>query len=227
MGKIAASILSADFMKLGDEIALAESGGVDYIHVDVMDGVFVPRISFGSFVTDRIAGTSRVPWDVHIMAVEPERHIDSFAVDDTEYIVVHYEAVRHLHRTLEYIRSLGKKNGVALNPATDPRVLDYVLGDIDQVLVMSVNPGFGGQSFIPSSLRKLSELRRMREESGADYIINIDGGVYPHNAAEIFDAGADMVISGSGIFAADDPLAALSAFRAIADRYNRSNNESI
>jgi ribulose-phosphate 3-epimerase len=222
MGKISASILSADFMKLGDEIALAESGGADYIHVDVMDGSFVPRISFGSFVTDKIAGRSRLPWDVHIMAVEPERHIDSFAVDDTEYIVVHYEAVRHLHRTLEYIRSLGKKNGVALNPATDPRVLDYVIGDIDQVLVMSVNPGFGGQKFIPSSLRKLSELRSMREESGANYIINIDGGVYTHNASEIFDAGADMVISGSGIFAADDPVAALSEFRAIADRYNRS-----
>ncbi|MDR1292947.1 MAG: ribulose-phosphate 3-epimerase [Clostridiales Family XIII bacterium] len=216
MGKISASILSADFMKLGDEIELAGSGGADYIHVDVMDGVFVPLISFGSFVTDRMVGRSRVPWDVHLMAVEPERHIDDFATDDTEYIVVHYEASRHLHRTLEYIRSLGKKNGVALNPATDPRVLDYVIGDIDQVLVMSVNPGFGGQKFIPSSLRKLSELRRMREESGAGYVINIDGGVYPGNAAGIFDAGADMVVSGSGIFAADDPVAALAEFREIA-----------
>jgi ribulose-phosphate 3-epimerase len=219
MGKIAASILSADFMRLGEEIALAEAGGADYIHVDVMDGSFVPRISIGSFVTDRMAGKVSLPLDVHIMAVEPERHIDSFAGADTEYIVVHYEATRHLHRTLEYIRSLGKKSGVALNPSTDPRVLDYVLGDTDQVLVMSVNPGFGGQSFIPSSLRKLSELRRMREESGAGYIINIDGGVYPHNAAQIFEAGADMVISGSGIFSADDPVAALAEFRAIAERY--------
>jgi ribulose-phosphate 3-epimerase len=221
MGKVSASILSADFMRLGEELALAESGGADYIHIDVMDGIFVPHISFGSFVTDKLAGGSSLPWDVHIMAVEPERQIDCFAVPDTEYIVVHYEAVRHLHRTLAYIRSLGKKNGVALNPATDPHVLDYVIEDIDQVLVMSVNPGFGGQKFIPSSMRKLSELRRMREDSGAGYIINIDGGVYPHNAAEIFEAGADMVISGSGIFAADDPLAALSEFRVTADRYTR------
>ncbi|MDR2163080.1 MAG: ribulose-phosphate 3-epimerase [Clostridiales Family XIII bacterium] len=219
MGKISASILSADFMKLGKEIALAEAGAADYIHVDVMDGNFVPLISLGSYITDRLSGRVGLPLDVHIMAVEPERHINSFATDDTEYIVVHYEAVRHLHRTLEYIRSLGKKNGVALNPATDPRVLDYVIGDIDQVLVMSVNPGFGGQRFIPSSLRKLSELRSMREEAGAGYIISIDGGVYPHNALEIFEAGADMVVSGSGIFAADDPLAALTSFRSVADRY--------
>jgi ribulose-phosphate 3-epimerase len=205
-------------MKLGEEIALAASGGADYFHVDVMDGSFVPCISFGSFVTDKLSGKVGIPLDVHIMAVEPERQIDSLAIGDTEFIVVHYEAVRHLHRTLDYIRSLGKKNGVALNPSTDPHVLDYVLGDIDQVLVMSVNPGFGGQKFIPSSLRKLSELRRMREEAGAGYVINIDGGIYPHNAAEIFDAGADMVVSGSGIFSADDPIAALAAFRAVADR---------
>ncbi|MDR0596642.1 MAG: ribulose-phosphate 3-epimerase [Clostridiales Family XIII bacterium] len=221
MGKICASILSADFMRLGEEIELAASGGADYIHVDVMDGHFVPRISFGSFVTDKLKGRVGLPLDVHIMAKEPERQIDSLAIEDTEFIVVHYEAVRHLHRTLEYIRSLGKKNGVALNPATDPHVLDYVLGDIDQVLVMSVNPGFGGQKFIPSSLRKLSELRRMREQSGASYAINIDGGVYPHNAAEIFGAGADMVISGAGIFAADDPRAALAEFRSIADKFPR------
>jgi ribulose-phosphate 3-epimerase len=219
MGKIAASILSADFMKLGEEIKLAETGGADYLHVDVMDGRFVPRISLGSFVTDAMKGRTRLPLDVHIMAVEPERQIESFAIDETEYIVVHYEAVRHLHRTLAFIRSLGKKNGVALNPSTDPHVLDYVIGDIDQVLVMSVNPGFGGQSFIPSSLRKLSELRRMREEAGADYLINIDGGVSLHNAAELFESGADMVVSGSAIFAADDPLAALAEFRAIAERY--------
>jgi ribulose-phosphate 3-epimerase len=219
MKKIAASILSADFMRLGEEIALAEAGGADYLHVDVMDGSFVPRISIGSFVTDKMAGRVGLPLDVHIMAVEPERLIDSFAIADTEYIVVHYEASRHLHRTLEYIRSLGKKNGVALNPSTDPRVLDYVLGDIDQVLVMSVNPGFGGQSFIPSSLRKLTALRNMREESGAGYLINIDGGVYPHNAAEIFKAGADMIVTGSGIFSAADPAAALAEFRAIAEKY--------
>jgi ribulose-phosphate 3-epimerase len=219
MGQISASLLSADFMRLGEEIAIAETGGADYLHVDVMDGVFVPRISIGSFVTDSMAGRIRLPLDVHIMAVEPERHIDDLAGDDTEYIVVHYEAVRHLHRTLAYIRSLGKKNGVALNPATDPRALDYVLGDVDQILVMSVNPGFGGQSFIPSSLRKLSQLRRMREEAGADYLINIDGGVYPSNAGEIFEAGADMIVSGSGIFSAADPLAALAEFRAVARRY--------
>jgi ribulose-phosphate 3-epimerase len=209
-------------MKLGEEIKLAASGGVDYLHIDVMDGRFVPCISYGSFVTDKLAGRiGGIPLDVHIMAVEPEKQIDNFAISDTEYIVVHYEAVRHLQRTLDYIRSLGKKSGVALNPSTDPHVLDYVLGDIDQVLVMSVNPGFGGQKFIPSSLRKLSELRRMRQESGAGYAINIDGGVYPANAAEIFDAGADMVISGAGIFSADDPVAALAAFREIADRYER------
>jgi ribulose-phosphate 3-epimerase len=219
MGKISASILAADLLHLADEVALAEAGGADYIHVDVMDGVFVPTISFGSSVTGSLAGHVKLPLDVHIMAVEPDRQIDSLACRDTEYIVVHYEATRHLHRTLHYIRSLGKKSGVALNPATDPHVLEYVLGDIDQVLVMSVNPGFGGQAFIPSSLRKLSELRDMRERSGADYIINIDGGVYTHNAAEIFEAGADMVISGTGIFGTPDPAATLAEFRAIADRY--------
>jgi len=219
MGKICASLLSADFMKLGKEIELAASGGADYLHIDVMDGSFVPRVSFGSFVTDNLLGRVGLPLDVHLMVVEPERQIDSFAASDTEFIVVHYEAVRHLHRTLDYIRSLGKKSGVALNPSTDPHVLDYVLGEIDQVLVMSVNPGFGGQKFIPSSLRKLSELRRMRQEAGADYAINIDGGVYPHNAAEIFEAGADMVISGSGIFSAEDPAAALAKFREVADKY--------
>jgi ribulose-phosphate 3-epimerase len=221
MGKLSVSILSADFMRLGEEIALAREGGADYIHIDVMDGVFVPRVSFGSLVTDRLAGRVGLPLDVHIMAVEPERQIDSFAMDDVEYIVVHYEAARHLHRTLEHIRSLGKKSGVALNPSTDPRVLDYVIEDIDQALVMSVDPGFGGQAFIPSSLRKLSELKRMRERAGADYVISVDGGVYPHNVAEIFEAGADMAVSGSAVFAADDPPAALAAFRAAAGRRGR------
>jgi ribulose-phosphate 3-epimerase len=219
MGMIAPSLLSADFMKLGEDIAAAKAGGADYLHVDVMDGSFVPRISFGSFVVDKIAGRAGMPLDIHIMAVEPERQIESLAGGDTEYIVVHYEAVRHLHRTLEHIRSLGVKNGVALNPATDPHVLDYVIGDIDQVLVMSVNPGFGGQKFIPSSLRKLSELRAMREAAGAGYIINIDGGVYPENAAEIFEAGADMIVSGAGVFAAPDPAEAVRGLRRIADKY--------
>jgi ribulose-phosphate 3-epimerase len=219
MAKICASILSADFSRLGEDVAMVEKGGADYIHVDVMDGVFVPRITFGATVTDSLSGRTGLPFDVHIMAVEPERQIDSFAVPGTEYIVVHYEAVRHLQRTLQYIRSIGVKSGVALNPATDPHVLDYVTGDIDQVLVMSVNPGFAGQELIPSTLRKLPELVRMREESGADYLINIDGGVNLGNAEEIMAAGADMIVSGAAIFAADDPPEALARLRAAADRY--------
>jgi ribulose-phosphate 3-epimerase len=219
MGRISASILSADFMKLGDDIEFLKAGGADYIHVDVMDGSFVPRISFGSFVTDCMAGKTGLPLDVHIMAVEPERKIDSFATADVEYIVVHYEAAQHLHRTLAYIRSLGRKNGVAINPSTDPRVLDYIIEDVDQVLVMSVNPGFGGQSFIPSSLRKIAELKRMRGDAGASFIINVDGGIGPDNAGEVFAAGADVVVSGSAIFSADDPAAALAALRAAADSH--------
>jgi ribulose-phosphate 3-epimerase len=219
MGKIAASMLSADFTKLGEEIALAKAGGADYLHVDVMDGHFVPRISFGSFVVDRLVGNTGLPLDIHLMATCPEHQIESLVNDDTEYIVVHYEAVGHLHRTLEHIRSLGVKNGVALNPSTDPHVLDYVLEEIDQVLVMSVNPGFGGQKFIPSSLRKIFELKVMREAADAGYIINVDGGIHAGNAEQLFEAGADMIVSGAGIFASDDAVAATRDLCALADRY--------
>lgn len=204
MAKLAPSILSADFSCLGEETERIRRGGADLIHVDVMDGHFVPNISFGAAVMKSLLGKTDIPFDVHLMIEDPDKYIDDFVTENTEYITVHAEACTHINRTLQHIKSKGVKAGVALNPGTPLSVLDYVLEDADMILVMSVNPGFGGQKFIPSVLRKASELVKLREERNLDFEIEIDGGVNLDNLKQITDAGVSIVVAGSSVFKADD-----------------------
>ncbi|MEI3503192.1 MAG: ribulose-phosphate 3-epimerase [Anaerovoracaceae bacterium] len=204
MAKLAPSILSADFSCLGEETERIRRGGADLIHVDVMDGHFVPNISFGAAVMKSLLGKTDIPFDVHLMIEDPDKYIDDFVTENTEYITVHAEACTHINRTLQHIKSKGVKAGVALNPGTPLSVLDYVLEDADMILVMSVNPGFGGQKFIPSVLRKASELVKLREERNLDFEIEIDGGANLDNLKQITDAGVSIVVAGSSVFKADD-----------------------
>lgn len=204
MAKLAPSILSADFSCLGEETERIRRGGADLIHVDVMDGHFVPNISFGAAVMKSLLGKTEIPFDVHLMIEDPDKYIDDFVTENTEYITVHAEACTHINRTLQHIKSKGVKAGVALNPGTPLSVLDYVLEDADMILVMSVNPGFGGQKFIPSVLRKASELVKIREERNLDFEIEIDGGANLDNLKQITDAGVSIVVAGSSVFKADD-----------------------
>lgn len=201
---IAPSILSADFTKLGEEIKVAEKGGADWVHVDVMDGHFVPNITIGIPVVESIRKATDLPLDVHLMIEEPDRYVDDFARSGADYITVHAEAATHLQRTLSHIRSLGKKSGVALNPATPPEVLSYVLADIDLVLVMSVNPGFGGQKFIPTAVEKIRRLKEMFAEAGFSKTkISVDGGINRDTAPLVIEAGVDVLVAGSAIYGAD------------------------
>ena len=204
MAKLAPSILSADFSCLGEETESIRRGEADLIHVDVMDGHFVPNISFGAAVMKSLLGKTDIPFDVHLMIEDPDKYIDDFVTENTEYITVHAEACTHINRTLQHIKSKGVKAGVALNPGTPLSVLDYVLEDADMILVMSVNPGFGGQKFIPSVLRKASELVKLREERNLDFEIEIDGGANLDNLKQITDAGVSIVVAGSSVFKADD-----------------------
>lgn len=213
MYKLAPSILSADFSRLGAEVALIEQGGADLIHVDVMDGHFVPNISFGAAVMKSLDGHTKLPYDVHLMIGEPDRYLEDFAAAGTEFITVHQEACIHLDRTLSHIRSLGKKAGVSLNPATPLCLLSEVLSAVDLVLIMSVNPGFGGQKFIPAALDKIRRLAALRKEGGHDFLIEVDGGVTLANAAEVLAAGADILVAGSAVFSADDIAARTAAFK--------------
>ncbi len=210
---IAPSILSADFTRLGEEIKSAEQAGADWIHVDVMDGRFVPNITIGQEVVRSIRKSTTLPFDVHLMIVEPEKYIKEFADAGSDYITVHYEATVHLHRTVQVIRELGKKAGVSINPATPVSVLEDILTDIDLVLIMSVNPGFGGQRFIPGALEKIKRLRDMRYERGLDFIIEVDGGVKVDNAREVVDAGANALVMGSGFYGAEDYKALMEELR--------------
>jgi ribulose-phosphate 3-epimerase len=210
--KIAPSILSADFAALGEEIARVEAGGADQLHVDVMDGRFVPNITIGPLVVEAIRKRTRLPLDVHLMIVEPERYIPEFVAAGADMVTVHVEACPHLQRTLAQIRELGAKAGVALNPATPVSTLELVLDDIDLVLVMSVNPGFGGQSFIPTAHRKIRELRALLGNRSVD--VSVDGGVKVDLAAALAADGASTLVAGSAIFGAADPAAAIKAFRA-------------
>jgi len=213
MFKLAPSILSADFAKLGESVEKIEKGGADIIHVDVMDGHFVPNISFGSAVMKSLNNCTQLNYDVHLMIETPDKYIKDFVTDKTEFITVHQEACVHLHRTIQLIKSLGVKAGVSLNPATPVSMLEDILEDVDLVLVMSVNPGFGGQKFIPSALKKIKRLAELREEKGLNFVIEVDGGVTLDNAAEIAEAGADMLVAGSAVFGADDVVARTIEFK--------------
>ncbi|MGN0705859.1 MAG: ribulose-phosphate 3-epimerase [Lentihominibacter sp.] len=215
MRKLAPSILSADFGKLVEEVAQIERGGADLVHVDVMDGHFVPNISFGAPVMKCLTGRTGLPFDVHLMIENPDAYLEDFVTPQTEYITVHQEACTHLNRTVQHIKSLGIKAGVSINPATSPSVLDYILEDVDMVLLMSVNPGFGGQKFIPSVLEKARKLRDIKIDRGLDFEIEIDGGATLDNVREIIDAGVEIVVAGSAVFKAPDIAARTAEFKEI------------
>ncbi len=206
---IAPSILSADFGRLADEVRAVEAAGADWIHVDVMDGRFVPNITIGPAVVQAVRRVTKLPLDVHLMIVEPERYLEEFARAGADLLCVHAETCPHLHRTLQQICELGKRPAVAFNPSTPLDVLDYVLPDLDMVLIMSVNPGFGGQRFIPSALQKLTAVREAITAAGLSCELEIDGGVKLYNNAEVAAAGANVFVSGSGVFGTKDYAATI------------------
>lgn len=213
MKKIAPSILSADFSRLGEEIRAIEAGGADYVHVDVMDGRFVPNITIGPLVVEAARRVTSLPLDVHLMIADPDRYVPAFAEAGADIIVVHAEAATHLHRTVQLIKSLGKKAGVALNPATSLHGLEYVLEDLDLVLLMTVNPGFGGQSFIEACIPKIHALRGMLDKRGLETELEVDGGVKPDNIERISHAGADVFVAGSAVFGGGDYAATISELK--------------
>ena len=211
--RIAPSILSADFANLQRDIEMINRSQADWFHVDVMDGVFVPNISFGMPVLKAVHKHATKSLDVHLMIVDPDRYIKEFKACGAEVLTVHYEACTHLHRTLQAIRAEGMKAGVAINPHTPVSVLIDILNDVDLVLLMSVNPGFGGQSFIENTFNKLSQLKAMREERGLSFLIEIDGGVNDTNAAKLIHAGADVLVAGNYVFAASNPEEAIAGMK--------------
>lgn len=198
--RIAPSILSADFARLGEEVAAIEAAGADWVHVDVMDGHFVPNITIGPAVVKALRSHSTLPFDVHLMISPVDGFLDAFAEAGADIITVHPEAGPHIHRTVQRIKSLGKLAGVSLNPATPAKMLDYLIDDIDLVLVMSVNPGFGGQSFISSQLRKIEAVRKMIDKSGRDIRLEVDGGIDMNTAPLAIAAGADVLVAGTATF---------------------------
>jgi ribulose-phosphate 3-epimerase len=212
--QIAPSILSADFAKLGEEIRDVEDGGADLIHVDVMDGHFVPNLTIGPLVVSAIRPHTKLPLDVHLMITEPDRYIEAFVKAGADIISVHAEACLHLHRTLQWIKQLGVKAAVALNPATPLQAIEYVLGELDMVLLMTVNPGFGGQAFISSVLPKIQQLRTRLDQLGLAHIpIEVDGGIHPGTADAVVKAGASILVAGSAVFGKADRKEAMRAIR--------------
>jgi len=218
---IAPSLLAADFTRLAEEMQMVNRSEADWFHVDVMDGRFVPNITFGMFIVEAMHRLAEKPLDVHLMIVEPEKYISEFRKAGAAVITVHAEACTHLHRTIAQIKETGAMAGVALNPHTPVNVLENVIEDIDLVCLMSVNPGFGGQKFIPQTLQKTRQLREMIDTANAKARIEIDGGVGLHNAEVLLQAGADVLVAGNSVFGAQDPMAtiaALKAFSAVFDR---------
>ncbi len=211
--KVAPSILSADFSRLGDQIRAVEAAGADIIHIDVMDGHFVPNITIGPLIVEAARRSTKLPLDVHLMITNPELYIADFAKAGADYLAVHAETAFHLHRLVQSIKEHKVKAAVALNPATPLSVLDHILPDLDMVVIMSVNPGFGGQSFIPSAMEKIRELRKRIDSAGLQIELEVDGGVKPSNAAEIAAAGADILVAGSAVFGAKDYAAAIKSIK--------------
>lgn len=204
MTKIAPSLLSADFMRLGEEIKAVEQAGVDMLHLDIMDGHFVPNITIGPFIVEAIRRMTTLPLDVHLMIEDPDRYIESFIKAGADYLTVHIEASIHLHRTIHWIKESGVRAGVSLNPATPVWGLDHILGDLDLVLIMSVNPGFGGQGFIPQVLEKIRTVKTVIKERGLPVLLEVDGGIKFENAQDVSVAGADILVMGSGFFNSGD-----------------------
>ena len=204
MGKLSPSILSADFSRLGEQSLLVSEAGADYLHVDVMDGHFVPNISYGAVVMKSLDKLDVAPYDVHLMIEHPDDYLGDFVTERTEFITVHQEACTHLDRTIDHIHSYGVGAGVSLNPATPLVTLEHVLNQVDLVLIMSVNPGFGGQSLIPYTLDKVRKLKEIRDAKGYEFQIEIDGGVKPDNVQSVVESGVDIVVAGSGVFGAPD-----------------------
>jgi len=216
--RIAPSILSADFGRLAEEVRAVEAAGADWIHVDVMDGRFVPNISIGPLVVEAVRKCTRLPVDAHLMIVEPERYVEAFAKAGADVVTVHTEVSPHLHRTLQAIRAAGARPGVVLNPATPLDAVEYVLGDVALVLLMSVNPGFGGQSYIPAVTEKVRRLRRMADERGLELDIQVDGGIKASTVGAVAEAGANVFVAGTAVFGAPDYRAAISGIREAAEK---------
>ena len=200
MIKLAPSILAADFTKLGEQITLLESTGVEYLHIDVMDGKFVPSISFGMPVIASIRKNSKLIFDVHLMIEDPDKYLEAFKASGADILTVHAETCTHLHRTLSRIRELGMKAGVSLNPATPIHVLEHVMDELDMILIMSVNPGFGGQVFLPSMLQKIESMREMIVRNDKKIDIEVDGGITIHNVEQVIKAGANIIVAGTSVF---------------------------
>lgn len=213
MIKIAPSLLSANFADLTKDIKKLEEGKADYLHLDIMDGIYVPNITFGPPLIKKIRKVTELPFDVHLMIDRPERFIEDFVDAGADIITVHEESTTHLHRTIQLIKSFGVKAGVTLNPSTPLSTLEYIMDDIDLILIMTVNPGFGGQSFIPAMKEKIAKVRTMIDEHNPDIILEVDGGIKLDNAKEIKDLGADLLVVGSGIFSADDIAKRIEEFK--------------
>lgn len=225
--RIAPSILSADFARLADEIARVERGGADLLHIDVMDGHFVPNLTVGPPVVEALRKVTKLPLDVHLMMTNPDAFVAEFAEAGADYLTVHVETCPHLHRTVQSIKERGVKAGVSVNPATPIGLLEEIARDADLILIMSVNPGFGGQQFIPSSLQKIAQARQLIDRVKSQAALEVDGGVKPDNAGQIIQAGADILVSGSAIFCATDYGAVIAALRAAGQSASLPRNPQI